>query len=32
MEVGQTQSEADGRNDAVVDGDCGCGQRDCGYE
>lgn len=32
MEVGRTQSEVDGRNDAVADGDCGCGRRDCGYE
>lgn len=32
MEAGRTQSEVDGWNDAVVDGDCGCGRRDCGYE
>lgn len=32
MVVGQTQSEVDGRNDAVVDGDCECGLCDCGYE
>lgn len=32
MEVGRTQSEVDGWNDAVVDGDCVRGRCDCGYE
>lgn len=32
MEVGRIQSEVDGRNDEVVDGDCGYGRCDCGYE